>query len=70
MAREISMFAAFHNPEHQMEVFKDLLDAIPKDKHFNLFLYLGMLSTTQKEGYIDVEICEKKSNDNKRVRKE
>ncbi len=70
MAREISMFAAFHNPEHQMEVFKDLLDAIPKDKHFNLFLYLGMLSTTQKEGYIDDEICEKKSNDNKRVRKE
>lgn len=70
MAREVSMFAAFHNREHQMEVFKDLLDAIPKDKHFNLFLYLGMLSTTQKEGYINDEICEKEGDDNKGVRKE
>jgi len=55
MAKKVStrLFAAFHSHEHQKEMFEQLINEIPKDKHFNLFLYLGMLESTIEEGYID-----------------
>jgi len=53
MPKETRLFASFHNKEHQKEMFEQLLSEIPKNKHFVLFTYLGMMESTIAEGYTD-----------------
>ena len=49
--KKIRLFAAFQNEEHQFAMWDDLLSILNATQKHQLYLYMGMLESTQAEGY-------------------